>query len=891
MRKGLFKLFVLIALATGIMPNSVVSWAGPRPEVSELQIQWEQLYDETVEAYRAGDYRRSVEIAEQALEFAAKAFGYEQQHTLTSLDWLVLVYEREGRSSDIEGVYRGALADCHVSGCQQHPNILEIESKLAWLYSSQGRFAEAEPLHLHSLSARKSLLGGADNSTITSISNLAAHYELQGRFDAAELLYLEALNVLQINGNQESASFFLITNNLGWLHLKQNRYGVAEELFEKALSGQKEMLGSEHPLTLFTANNLGLVYERQGRYQEAETLLIATLNVRERVLGSSHPDVLHSLNFLGDLYVSQGRLSEASSLRLRSIVDGKQILNDSHVEMATYYGAYARLLSSYSGTPTSAIFFQKKAINILQGIRQNIGRISAGAQEDFLRQSREDYEILQQWLIEAGRFAEAEQVGRMLKEEEYYDFIRRNATEGDDPRQTRSELTAREAEWETQLAAWSERPNRVATELAVLKDRQRGGAELTTLEINQLGDLEAEYEIAYAAYKDNIDNWLSEVRALSDDAIQEEAGALEAKFHDDLQQEIAEIGDDVAALQVVAFEDSLHFFLITPGAFKHVETEVSRADLYEAVFETRKALGESTPDTRNGGPAGGPGAGADELTASLQTLYDILLAPVRQELEDAGTETLMLNLQGPIRYAPFAALHDGERYMTERFGLALFTPAARTRYETSGALRAATGFGVSKKHEGFSPLPAVARELERLLPGEDEAGILTGKVYMDEAFTRDALEAELEERSPILHIASHFSMRPGDDTNSFLLLGDGTQLTLADINSSSKLRFRGVELMTLSACSTALSSEGTGVEVEGFGVLAQAKGAEAVVATLWNVADDATATFMENFYGGLSTGELDKAKALQAAQVTMITDPETAHPYYWAPYILMGNWK
>ena len=155
------------------------------------------------------------------------------------------------------------------------------------------------------------------------------------------------------------------------------------------------------------------------------------------------------------------------------------------------------------------------------------------------------------------------------------------------------------------------------------------------------------------------------------------------------------------------------------------------------------------------------------------------------------------------------------------------------------------------------------------------------------------------------------------------MLGDGQFLSLAQIKDLPS-PFGGVELLTLSACNTATGgSNANGKEVEGFGVLAQDKGAKAVVASLWPVADRTTQLLMEEFYRGREAKKLTKGEALRQAQAKLLRGElmkstnealanrdivhETttasapkyqvdakrphAHPYYWAPFILIGNWK
>jgi CHAT domain-containing protein len=210
--------------------------------------------------------------------------------------------------------------------------------------------------------------------------------------------------------------------------------------------------------------------------------------------------------------------------------------------------------------------------------------------------------------------------------------------------------------------------------------------------------------------------------------------------------------------------------------------------------------------------------------------------------------------------------------------------AGREAMESHGRLNALVG--------DYRALPGVRDELAGIL--SDTAGgsaPLRGGFLLDAQFTRASLEEGLARARPVLHIASHFIMKPGQEGDSFLLLGDGTRLTLEEISRSSRLRFQGVELLTISACETALGGEGTGLEVEGFGALAQNKGAGAVIASLWSISDDATAAFMRTFYAKVARDGLSKAEAMRATQREMMASARFSDPWFWAPFILMGNWK
>jgi CHAT domain-containing protein len=337
-----------------------------------------------------------------------------------------------------------------------------------------------------------------------------------------------------------------------------------------------------------------------------------------------------------------------------------------------------------------------------------------------------------------------------------------------------------------------------------------------------------------------------------------------------------------------------------------------------------------------------------------EEIYSVVFNPIESALPK-GTTTILWSLDGNLRYVPMGALYDGKQYLVERYNHAVFTRADRERLT-----RAVTphwtglGLGSSEAHTvevlgdkiSFNALPGVTEELRQLFRQKNSTqGVLDGDVLPDAKFTKAAMLAALQQKRPLVHISSHFSFRPGDEARSFLLLGDGTAMTLEEMKTHLGL-FSGVELLTLSACNTAAQQEGNGREIDGFAELAQRLGAASVMATLWPVADNSTPWFMREFYQSRQTGAgLSKAEAVRRAQLALLNGTaETrplpagekgtsqpvqivigekdakrdssgtradiiyvdaqdaplfkrdekkpfAHPYYWAPFILIGNWK
>ena len=370
---------------------------------------------------------------------------------------------------------------------------------------------------------------------------------------------------------------------------------------------------------------------------------------------------------------------------------------------------------------------------------------------------------------------------------------------------------------------------------------------------------------------------------------------------------LRDLGTGTVALYTIVGEERYSVILITPEIQRAATFPIGATELSRKVLAFREVLQDRRSDPR--------------LLA--QELYRILVEPVAKDLQQAHARTLMWSLDGVLRYVPFSALHDGRNYLVERYQISVFTPASDTYIKDAATpWRSGLGVGVSKAQPGFDPLPDVADELRGIIkdPSAGGGGVLKGRLLLDEAFTESALRTELGQEPPVVHVASHFQFRPGNEADSFLLLGDGRRLSVGELKTSWNF-FKGVDLLTLSACETAVGGPGAnGKEVESFGVFAQRNGAKAVVATLWPVADSSTRVLMEHFYRVRTQSKaISKAEALQAAQLALLrgdgatddkalrgrrsrratSDSSTglkdntpyAHPFYWAPFVLIGNWR
>ena len=278
---------------------------------------------------------------------------------------------------------------------------------------------------------------------------------------------------------------------------------------------------------------------------------------------------------------------------------------------------------------------------------------------------------------------------------------------------------------------------------------------------------------------------------------------------------------------------------------------------------------------------------SDQLRLQLsEQLYDWLIRPAEKSLAASQVKTLVFVLDGSLRNIPMAALYDGQRYVIETYSVAV-TPGLQLLGPQESLAKAHLDVligALTEARQGFPALPGVAVELNAI------AASLSSKVLLNQNFTQSALENRLQgEASPLIHLATHGQFSSSLD-KTFILTWDN-QLNIegvrALLRSRSETGQRPIELLVLSACETA---EGDKRAALGLAGLAVRSGARSTVASLWAVNDASTAELMVTFYQALAQKGLSKAESLRESQLSLLHNPQYQHPYYWAAFILVGNW-
>jgi CHAT domain-containing protein len=267
-----------------------------------------------------------------------------------------------------------------------------------------------------------------------------------------------------------------------------------------------------------------------------------------------------------------------------------------------------------------------------------------------------------------------------------------------------------------------------------------------------------------------------------------------------------------------------------------------------------------------------------------QKLYDWLLRPAAEELKNSGIETLVFVLDGVLRGVPVAALHDGHHYLAQDYGLAL-TPGLQllsSRPRSTEKQRTLIG-GLAESRPGFVALPGVEQEVKEI------SDAVSSQVLLNGQFTRDRLQAAIAANQfSGIHLATHAQFSSKAENTFLLTYNERVNVKNLDqlLRESDRPRGNPIELLILSACQTAAGDKRATLGLAG---LAVRSGARSTLATLWSVQDQSTAELMTHFYKALQPG-VSKAQALRQAQLKLLNSPQYQNPYFWAPFVLVGNW-
>lgn len=833
----------------------------------------------TARSYAAlGESPAAQTLAQRGLAIFDALYGADDPRLFPPLTATAMIVNEAGNRALALTLGQRTLALAEKSFGPDSVQAADAHNSLGMYYMAAGRYGQAlEPLQrAYALQEKRS---GADSFVATQpLFNLGILYKDLGQFELALPLIERAE---RNDENNIGALNFRVVNKLVAVADALCALNRCQDALPRALRSVEiaEKLNAPNNLKLSsTYLELASVYQCLKRDNDAEPLLEKVLAIRERVQGPYHPQVAAILVNLANLKWRQGDAAAAQAFLLRALPIAAR---GDQADTLWKVQSGLRTTTARSEQRDEAIYWGKAAVNTIQSMRANLRDLPNELQSSFVENRRAPYKKLAALLIDAGRLGEAEQVLALLKDHELAQLIRR----GDALHPTADMVGAERGaddQYEKLVRGELER----ARELDAL-ERRAAYETLSEADETKRRNLQEEA----TEWRANLKKWLAALPG----QLAAQAGAARPSGSQIVGASTALstlVRADATAvgLYYVVTDDYLSVIIATPRGSFGRRIAVGAVELNRRIAALRQALTDPKVDPR---PA---------ALAMYQTLFE----PIADDLDRAQARTLVLSLTDNLRYIPFAALYDGQHYLVERYAVAQVLAGAAPRKEAGRAPWQISAFGMTQAAPPLEALTGVRAELESIVRVQGAStGVLPGTISLDENFDRRHLEEALRGEHRVVHIGSHFVLSAtGEEDSSFLLLGDRSHLSLDQIAT---LDFSGVDQLTLSACDTANGGgkDQDGIEVEGMAAAVAKQGAASVLASLWPVSDRSTASLMLAFYQGRAPDSgLSRAMALQQAQLSLLrgAGPTTAtatpaspalpysHPFFWAPFVIMGNW-
>ncbi|MGH9970291.1 MAG: CHAT domain-containing protein, partial [Pyrinomonadaceae bacterium] len=718
-----------------------------------------------------GEYQKALDYFNQALTIQ-RALGDRGQEGGT-LHSIGNVYSRWGEYQRALDYYNQALPLERAFGNRRTEAFTLI--KIGEIYSGLGESEKALDFYTQALQLKRAMgdrFGEAD-----ALINIGALYSKLGVNQTALDFHTQALAIKRAVGDREGESRTL--SSIGSLYFNLGEYQKALDYYNQALTLARTIGDRADEAT--TLNNIGSAYSRLGEKQKALDYYNQALTLA-RTIGDRAGEAT-TLNNIGFVYSLLGEKQKAFDYYSHAL-PVERAVGDRRGEARTL-GNFM-ILSSERNKPALAIFYGKQAINIYQQFRGNIQGLAKEIQKTYLQTMEGSYRRLADILLSQGRLSEAQQTLNLFKDQQSFDFDR-------DPRKQASllTLTPRESLMLKRYEQAADRFGTIAQKVTELK-RSIAKGQPTPDQAAQLQQSDVELKGAadeFRGFLRQVENEFALATA-DKDRIAETADTRELQTA--LRELNEQTGQKAVAVYTLVGDDSFRALAVNADSITAAAQPIKGDSLNQKALQLWGLLQSERYDPK----------------PLAQAVYTDVFKPIEARLPK-DTATILWSLDGNLRYLPMSALHDGKQYLVERYNHVVFTRADRERMLRAVSPRW-TGLGLGSSEAqtvevlgdkiSFSALPGVRAELHALFRQKGAAGgVLDGEVLPDARFTRAAMLAALKQKRPLVHISSHFSFRPGDEARSFLLLGDGTAMTLEEMKQQLDL-FAGVELLTLSAC-------------------------------------------------------------------------------------------
>lgn len=868
------------------------------------------------QAFFAGKYEQAHQSAERALAISESVFGPEHPFVATLLGDLEDYYDDKQDFAQAISLLERALAIRTKTLGDEHPHTIAISRSLAWVYSEANEMAKAERLAERAVEVSQKTLGpehylvarclqtlalvtkdpqrseqllqralmiaektqGAEHWFTGQVLNaLGILYADKRDYQQAEQFLLRAQAVYEKNLGPDNISYAVGLQNLARVVREKKDYAKAEEYNRRAIAIIEKAFGPENPRLAIIQNNIANIYRAKGDYAKSLEAHLQVLRIMETTKGPYHPLTLLSLGNIAKTYAAQGNIAEA--IKFQSRVDA---VIERNIEMNLAIGSERQKLSYLNSVAermdrtislNSDLAPNEPSASALAALvlLQRKGRVLDAMSESFasLRQQStpEEQALLKQFNDTAAQLAQL-----VLNGPQGMSF----------------------EEHQKKVSALEEQKERLEAEISRRSAEFRAGSQPVTLAAVQAAIPTGAALIEFAVYR---------------------------PF------------DPKAESNSEAYKDPHYIAYVLRQKGEVLWRDLGDARTIDEVINSfRQALRD---------PARG------DVQERSRAVDEKVMQPVRPLIAD--TNQLLISPDGALNLIPFEALVDEQgRYLIQRYAVAYLTSGrdllrlqvARTGQHASLVMAdplfgepdlpqptKAVSAGESSRAQKrdsktsatdfssvyFAPLTGTAEEARAIKTLFPEASTSLGQQATESILKRSTAPR-------ILHIATHGFFLTGDPVPSAAganlqatraisasarvenpLLRSGLALAGANLNKgksddgiltaleASGLNLWGTKLVTLSACDTGVGEVKNGEGVYGLRRAFVLAGTETLVMSLWPVSDYVTRELMTAYYQGLKQGQ-GRGAALRQVQLDMLKRKGREHPFYWASFILSGEW-
>ncbi|MEH1863589.1 MAG: CHAT domain-containing tetratricopeptide repeat protein [Nostoc sp.] len=860
----------LFAVGIYLTPVTVMLMAQPtwgQTQNSRSQ-EAEKLLEQGIKLTQQQEHQKAIQIFQQALTIARELKNQKLEGTV--LLGLGFNYDALGEKQKALSFYNQALPLWHAVGDRSGEattlnNIGKVYDDLGEKQKALEFYNQALPLRravgdrageattLNNIGAVHDSLGekqkaldylnqalpilravGDHTGEATTLNNIGQVYDALGEKQKALEFYNQALPILRAVGNRAGEATTL--NNIGRVYDALGEKQKALEFYNQTLPLRRAVGDRAGEAT--TRNNIGGIYSALGEKQKALEFYNQALPLW-RAVGDRAGEAT-TLNNIGQVYSALGEKQKALKFYNQALPIFRAVGN--RTGEAVTLGNIGVIFQS-TNQPTEAITNLEQSLQISLEMRRGLQREN---RQKFLQENGGRADALVDVLINQKKYAQAFEWVNLFTTAELADYTRL--------------INAKVANPEAQqsLDNWSKKNQQLE---ALRQQLQSDRSESLPQQIRQL-------EAQVYSEAEKISRRFPEV----------------AELFETTPVDIKNLTSSIPAGTVVVqpflltnvgdMPKNVAFFIFTKGHFSVIKKSIEPDKFNKLIADYLQQVQDDSD------------SGYFETGGEL---YDILIRPIEGEIKALSPKQLSIIATGKLRHLPFETLYDNKtkQFLIEKYPVNYLTRISNNSLQSPGMQNAVTlkpqavlAFGnpVTSDPQNLPGAELEVTKIKEILPDSE---VYINKKASLENFKSQAL------RFSFLHLATHGCFQTEDCKkvnlkNNTLLFADKS----LDIADAALLGLQGTQLITLSACQTAVDTNFNGAGITAVAYIFERAGAKAVMASLWAVDDEATQLLMVEFYQNIKQG-MTKGEALQKAKLKLIADHR--HPFYWSAFVLIGD--